>query len=157
MKTNWLKQLLTGKPHFIIGGEDDPYLLRWYLLPRNPFFNVYLHKFMRDDDDRALHDHPWWFVSAMLRGGYFEMVEPNAYGIDRKCRTAPSIAYRPATHRHRVVLFRDEDGKPQPCWTLVVTGRKSRLWGFYCPQGFVPWFDFVAQDDTGNVGRGCEQ
>lgn len=148
---NWLKTLLSGKPHFIIGGEDDPYLLRWYLLPRNRFFNLYLHKFMRDDDDRALHDHPWWFVSLMLKGNYRELTDA---GIE--IRTAPSVAYRTATHRHRIVLDRRCDGSLVPCWTLVLTGAKKRLWGFYCPKGFVPWFDFVAQDDAGNVGRGCD-
>ena len=48
-------------PDFVIGGSDNPYLLRWFLIPRNPVFNVYLHKFMRSDDDRALHTHPWLF------------------------------------------------------------------------------------------------
>lgn len=152
----WLKTLISGKPHFIIGGADDPYLLRWYLIPRNPVFNVYLHKFLRDDDDRALHDHPWWFVSLVLRRGYFEMVTPTAYGIDRQCRTAGNIAFRRATHRHRVVLFRYPNGQPKPCWTLVCTGRKKRTWGFYCPKGFVPWFDFAASDDNGNIGKGCD-
>lgn len=45
-------------PDFYIGGNANPYLLRWWVIPRNRFFNVYLHKFLRDDDDRALHDHP---------------------------------------------------------------------------------------------------
>lgn len=51
---NWLRRLITGQPHQIIPSADDPYLLRWYIIP----LNVYLHKFMRSDDDRALHDHP---------------------------------------------------------------------------------------------------
>lgn len=53
---NWLKVLLSGKPHFVIGNADNPYMLRWFILPRNRLFNIYLHKFLRDDDDRALHD-----------------------------------------------------------------------------------------------------
>lgn len=31
----WLRKLVTGVPHMVIGGTDDPYLLRWYLIPRN--------------------------------------------------------------------------------------------------------------------------
>ena len=50
---DWFKTLISGKPHFVIGGADDPYMLRWYLIPRNRRFNIYLHKFLRDDDDRA--------------------------------------------------------------------------------------------------------
>ncbi len=145
----WFTRLLSGKPHFRVGG-DDAYMLRWFLIPRNPWFNVYLHKFLRDDDDRALHDHPWWFISWMLKGGYFETGED---GITRT-RFSPSVAFRKATHRHRVTLFR-LNGKAVPCWTLVITGRKAREWGFWCPKGFVHWKKFVAQDDEGNIGKGC--
>ena len=69
----WLRKLITGVPHMVIGGAEDPYLLRWYLIPRNPFVNVYLHKFLRSDDDRALHlvsaDHADRIpaVAALLR------------------------------------------------------------------------------------------
>ena len=35
------------------------YLSRWHIIPRNRYFNIYLHKFVGSDDDRALHDHPW--------------------------------------------------------------------------------------------------
>lgn len=39
----WLKGWIEWKPHFVVGGPDNPYLLRWYVLPRNPFCNLYLH------------------------------------------------------------------------------------------------------------------
>jgi len=148
---NWFHTLLSGRPHFYIGGQADPYMLRWYLIPRNRWLNVYQHKFMRDDDDRALHDHPWWFVSLVIRGGYREHLDAGASLIRRAC----SVAFRPAAHRHRVALFPAADGGRRPCWTLIITGRKSRTWGFWCPKGFVPWFDLVAGDDPGAVGKGC--
>ncbi|SID67872.1 Protein of uncharacterised function (DUF550) [Mycobacteroides abscessus subsp. abscessus] len=66
-----LRKWLRLEPHQPIGAEGEaPYLLRWYVIPRNRWLNIYLHKFLRDDDDRALHDHPWWFVSLMLWGQY---------------------------------------------------------------------------------------
>lgn len=152
----WLRILFSGKPHFVIGGAESPYMLRWYLIPRNRRLNIYLHKFLRDDDDRALHDHPWWFVSLILKAGYWEVVPhpdggPGNTVLKRKWG---SIAFRHAKHRHRVVLFAPT-GISEPCWTLVVTGRNSRTWGFWCPKGFIPWHQFVDADDTGNVGRGC--
>jgi hypothetical protein len=152
----WFRQLISGQPHFVIGGADAPYMLRWYLIPRNRAFNIYLHKFLRDDDDRALHDHPWWFVSIILKGGYWELV-PKDGGPANKVlqRKVGTIAFRPAIHRHRVVLHA-KTGQKTPAWTLIITGRKKRMWGFYCPKGFVPWHQFVAQDDHGNVGRGCD-
>ena len=53
-------------PDFIIGDKEDPYLARWHLIPRNPVFNLYAHRFLRSDDDRALHDHPWLNASVLL-------------------------------------------------------------------------------------------
>lgn len=56
----------------IDGGPRREYLYRWHLLPRNPWFNIYLHKFVHGDDDRAKHDHPWRSWSLLLDNGYRE-------------------------------------------------------------------------------------
>lgn len=136
----WLRRLVSGTPHMVIGGTEDPYLLRWYVIPRNPMVNVYVHKFMRSDDDRALHDHPWWFVSLMLRGEYDEITDG---GMKR--RSAGSIAFRPAEWRHRVQLLAKLAGPGRlileevPCWTLIVTGRRVRTWGFWCKRVIDEW------------------
>lgn len=158
----WLKTLLSGKPHFVIGGAERPYMLRWWIIPRNRWFNVYLHKFCRDDDDRALHDHPFAFVSIMLRGQYDEWVDSppeDNFGlmniVKRIRRRAPSVAFRRATHRHRVELPKRRDGSCVPCWTLVITGPRVREWGFHCAKGFVPWHQFVNRNDPGAIGPGC--
>lgn len=133
------------KPSRYIGGELDPYLIRWHLLPRNPIFNIYLHKMLRDDDDRALHDHPWPSVSFLLKGQLREIIS-NAERYPK--RFVPF--FRSATLAHRLELvFKDE-----PVWTLFITGPKIRSWGFLCPQGWVHWRQFT--DETGDrVGRGC--
>lgn len=150
---DWFRTLLSGRPHFYIGGRANPQLLRWYLIPRNNLLNIYLHKFLRSDDDRALHDHPWWFISWVIRGEY---VEHNGdQPSDEVYRPRWSIAYRPAEHAHRVELGKDRDQKSAPCWTILITGPKVREWGFYCPRGWVIWTDFVDHKDEGNVGKGC--
>jgi hypothetical protein len=82
------------RPDRVIGGQDGtPYMLRWYLL-RHPNAadvlqatgwrrrwlehrykhgaSLYLHCFLRSDDDRALHDHPWNWATLLLRGEYKE-------------------------------------------------------------------------------------
>ena len=66
-------------PDLVIGGAADPYLRRWYVLPRNPVLNVYLHHFLRSDDDRALHDHPWVNASVLLDGDYVEVLATRGY------------------------------------------------------------------------------
>jgi len=139
------------EPDFYIGGKENPYLLRWWVIPRNRFFNIYLHKFLRDDDDRALHDHPWVSLSTILRGGY---VEHTATEIRR--REAGNVVFRRAKHAHRIELLRSH-GKLLPAWTLFITGPRIREWGFHCPQGWVHWKDFTSEVDSGNVGRGCDQ
>lgn len=144
----WLRRLVSGEPHQVIGGSNDPYMLRWYVIPRNALLNVYVHKFLRSDDDRALHDHPWWFVSWLLKGRYLEYTEVTPNPHERK---RFSLAYRRAQHRHRVALVNgfNADGTygPQPTWTIIVTGRRVRMWGFWCPrERFIPWEQFVDSD-----------
>ena len=150
------------KPDFIIGGADAPYMLRWYLIPRNRWFNVYLHQIIRSDDDRALHDHRAWNCSIVLKGSYTEVMPdlraartPFARIADlpqvRKLRRRGAVVSRRASDCHRLEVV---DG---PVWTLWLKGPDTRDWGFHCAQGFIPWQKFVASDDEGAVGRGCEQ
>jgi hypothetical protein len=120
-------------PHKIIGPVDDPYMLRWFIFRFSKLPRIYIHKFMRSDDDRGLHDHPWWFISIILRGSYFEIRPDNGLNY----RKAGSVAFRRATDRHRVVLEADfdSDGKltrPKPVWTLFITRPVVRIWGFWC-------------------------
>lgn len=59
-------------PDFIVGPRSKVYLQRWFILPRNPVFNIYYHKFLHSDDDRALHDHMYFNLSILLKGRYIE-------------------------------------------------------------------------------------
>lgn len=137
-------------PDFVIGGEEDPYLLRWYVIPRNRIFNIYLHYFMRSDDDRALHDHPWVNVSYLLDGKYTEHQILEG-GVHKKTlKEAGDFRVRlTGKFAHRIELTHGY------CWTLFVTGPKYREWGFHCPNGWVHWKNFVSRDDKGSVGKGC--
>lgn len=139
------------KPDFIVGPPTDPYLLRWWIIPRNTWANVYLHEFLRSDDDRALHDHPWHSLSIVLSGGYWEH-RPNG---SRTWYGPGSILWRGATYTHMIELP-EKDGKPLPCRTLFLTGPTVRVWGFHCPQGWKPWFKFVNRDEPGSIGPGCD-
>lgn len=137
-------------PDFIIGGKDNPYMLRWWIIPRNKFFNVYLHRFLRSDDDRALHDHPWWNVSCLIEGEYTEHTI-EAGGVNaRAIYRAGDLKARRSIAAHRVDLHAG------PCWSLFITGPVVREWGFHCPAGWRPWKQFVSARDNGEIGRGCE-
>ena len=59
-------------PDYLIGADGSVYLERWWLIPCNRIMNIYLHHFLRSDDYRALHDHPWCNLSLLLSGSYIE-------------------------------------------------------------------------------------
>jgi hypothetical protein len=183
--TRWAARRLAARfariprrPDFVIGGAENPYLLRWWLIPRNRWFNIYLHEFHRDDDDRAPHDHPWWSVSIALgwndwlrepdgtetrqtgRGHMTEVYRDRDGNMQRRTIEPGSVAFRSAKFAHRLVV-------PQRGFrTIFITGPRIREWGFWCagkahgqPARFVDWRTFTSADKTGDssrVGRGCE-
>lgn len=138
--------LMRRKPDVIIGERDAPYMHRWWLIPKNPLFNVYLHRFMRSDEDRALHDHPWANLSFLLYGEYTEHTQDA-----RVIRRAGDFKLRGPSSAHRIELH---DGW---CWTMFITGPRVRHWGFHCPRGWVHWEDFTdTRDGASVVGKGCD-
>lgn len=141
----WARGKMQMLPDVVIGGADHPYLERWWIIPRNASCNVYLHRILRSDDDRALHDHPWMNTSYILLGRYREITPEGEF-----IREAGSMIEREASSLHRLELIDD-----QPCISLFITGPKVREWGFQCPQGWVHWRDFTAGENGETVGRGC--
>lgn len=157
--------LLQRKPDFEIGGSEDPYMRRWHLIPKNRFFNIYLHQVRHSDDDRALHDHPWFNISILLKGQYIEVVPdfssiPSPYvrifdlPTQRLLRKAGSVVFRKPGAAHRLELLSDGAGRLKPTWSLFITGPKVRRWGYHCKQGWV-WDKDYNSSDGSRVGVGC--
>lgn len=139
----WARALMGSRgPDFVIG---DDYLRRWFVIPRNPWLNVYLHDVRKSDDDRAFHDHPWANTSFLIEGCYWEVTPEGSF-----LRRAGEVITRPAEALHRLELFEGAGAL-----SLFVTGPKIREWGFDCPQGWVHWKDFCSEDDSSRAGRGC--
>lgn len=138
------------KPFIITNSGAETYLKRWYILPRNNWFNIYLHKFCRSDDDRALHDHPYDNMSILLRGTYYEVLR-GSFMPDVRRRRPFRPVFRRAETAHRIVLLDN-----QPAWSLFVTLRRRRDWGFHCPNGWVPWQKFIEVTPDSAIGKGCE-
>lgn len=110
---------------------DDPninYLVR-YRLVSTPLFAIYLHRLGAPDSRPTLHDHPWSFVSIVLRGGYDEV------RLDRRTMT------RTARRVRRLNLIRRDDAHfierlhRTPTWTLLLVGRRRRTWGYWRESG----------------------
>lgn len=148
--TWWRRIAEARRPNLFIGGEANPYMKRWYIIPRNRIFNIYLHQFLRSDDDRALHDHPWWNLSYLLEGSYTEHTIA-AGGVNaRTIRHAGEKHFRFAKAAHRIELHTGE------CWSLFFTGPMIRQWGFHCPMGWRAWTVFTKPGAKGEVGLGCD-
>lgn len=130
------------KPDFVIGADapEGPYMLRWYLIPRNPVFNMYYHQVLRDDDDRALHDHPWPSVSIVQKGVMLDVRNDGTTMLQ-----PGDMVFRDAEDAHRLEVVEG------PVETLFITGPKQRVWGFHCPDG---WKDFMQFDNDGGCGDG---
>jgi hypothetical protein len=160
----FIRRLVARPPDMVIGPTDNPYMFRWWIIRNKRWFSIYLHKFLRDDDARAMHDHPWASASIILRGSYFEIVPrypadwPQRREVDYRFRSAWRIRRRAADDVHRIELWKDgATGKPIPCWSLFLTGPVVRDWGFWCPQGWRSSRDYLAMRAGGNErGRGCD-
>lgn len=109
----------------------EDYLERFYIFSKK-YVGMYLHRFWNSDQD-GLHDHPWNFVTIILKGSYFEEIP------ERQCvphgpklvkeRKAGSIIFRTKYDAHKVLVPKGKEGE---CWTLFIRfGLKRRDWGFY--------------------------
>src|ERR1700744_3906355 len=111
------------KPDLIIGSPAHPVYYRWQLFKCRGF-QLCLHKWLRSDDDRALHDHSGDNISLILNGGYIEVLPTG-----RKFRWPLRPYFRRAQDPHRVELLSAE-----PVWSLWFRWPPRREWGFWCPK-----------------------
>lgn len=142
-------------------GEPGSYsLLRWWLTPRIWWLpKLYFHQMLRDDDDRALHDHPSFSLSLVLTddlGEVYQTAPPDGPVRFRRFRKG-QLVWRSASAGHRLTVTKGRDA-----FTLFMFGPDIREWGFLCPQGWRKWRDYAKpmNDDgggyqSGRVGRGC--
>lgn len=123
-------------------GERTEYMRRWIF--STPLFTVRLHC-IKESDYGPPHNHPWNFVSVILKGRYTEelyQVSIGAVPIQlRKMlrRKAFCPVFRRTTAIHKVLLEPGEN-----VWTLCITdGARKRngvaRWGFWTLNGYVPW------------------
>jgi hypothetical protein len=144
-------------PDFVIGGRANPYMQRWWMLPRNPVFNIYVHRILRPDDDRALHDHPWPWASYLVCGSYAEITaRPNNKTSQPHGDLWLTVYGRGSFRVHRPRFAHRLVPRDGEVWTVFITGPKIRAWGFLCPDRWVHWRRFTAPDDKGAIGKGCD-
>lgn len=133
------------------------YMRRWIL--RTPRGTLRLHNILRSDEGRDLHDHPFNFTSLILRGGYVEHRPGCLCGIHGilpsgnvvlPCRFygPGSVVRRNATDLHRLELVNGL------AWTVVITGRYFRRWGFQTAAGWVDYEHYQGRVKSPAVALG---
>jgi hypothetical protein len=127
---------------------EKTYLKRLRII-QTPWFGVYIHWIYLPDRDRDQHDHPWTFASIVLRGGYTEDVtvpessDPRVKSMDH---WPPHGHVMRMWQAHRIRAL-----KPNTV-TLVFVGPRRRKWGFWAPEGFIPWDQYVNADGSRKAG-----
>lgn len=151
--TDWLIRRAKRTPYTHITGPDGSvYMERYWLF--NPYpanssgkrawwkfpISIRLHRIMRPDNDRHLHDYPWNARTFILRGSYIEVRPldqmPNLI-LPRARRAGDTAALRFGEY-HRIAIV-PRDG----VWTLFVTGRHRGTWGFDVDGVKVPWRTYL--------------
>lgn len=116
---------------FEVPNFDDPttnYLERLRIVS-TPWASLYLHRLGTPDSRPTLHDHPWSFLSIVLRGGYIEQ-RLNLH--DRSLRTR-HIRFVNVMRRDDAHYIKSLDRTPT--WTLLLVGKRRRTWGYWRPDG----------------------
>lgn len=105
-------------PYRILGRPEIEEEFTRFTLLWTPWGAIYLHRLKALIEPPECHDRPWGFVTIIFKGGYWE------YAYDFwEWRGPGSILFRPAIWRHNVVT----EGVS---WSIIITGRKFREWGF---------------------------
>lgn len=121
--------------------DGSPYMVR-YIIFKSKRLSLYLHHFIASDWSRDPHDHPKWFMSFGLWGGYREVVDEwwDAAKVVTRIGThtyrAPFYNHIPASRIHRIL-----DPLPNT-WTLCIAGPATKGWGFYTNSGYVDHKDY---------------
>lgn len=162
---NWLVDRLIARakrtPYtHLYHGDGSAYMERYWL--RGPDKNgkwpriaVRIHWIATPDHDRVLHDHPWAFISIVLRGHYNELRPVDRAPCFPKnsdhestyytWRRPGSVAFRWWTDRHRINYV-----SPGGVWTFFISFPYRQWWGFYTKHGKVYYKDY----ETVHVVRG---
>ncbi len=114
MKPFWKTKQIQLRWNEPLGEKDCPYAYRWVLILFG--YSIRVHHFLRSDDKRFFHDHAWWFLTFVLKGGYTDV---------SKINNRIELSFRKANHAHYVQV------EKVGCWTILVTGRPMRNWGFW--------------------------
>lgn len=115
---------------------DGNIYMRRFVLLETPWTRIYVHNLCSSDPDPELHDHPWSFVSIILKGGYTEHTPLGVFE-----RKAGQIIFRQAGSPHHLELS-------ESAWTMIITGKVVREWGFLTANGWESREEHVRKEEA---------
>jgi hypothetical protein len=144
---------LHGEPE----GTDGCYTAQWR---KNPFvwllqkldISIRIHHILRSDTGEHYHDHPFSFVSVILRGEYFEATPVFKHGMFERNAVAHrengSIAFRRYDQWHKVIIPHenidcgngDVRDLPIEVFTLFVAFKWRQKWGYLTTPNYKQYY-----------------
>ncbi len=110
----------------IVSKKGEVHFQRYRIL-QTSLFSIYIHHILKSDEDKHPHNHPFSFLSIILKGGYVERLwnlKNNKYEMDYTASLAGSYIYRNTKQFHHITLV-------DPTWTLVFVGKRTNdKWGY---------------------------
>ncbi len=143
LKTLWdkAKKLVLVKK--IVSQEGVLHFRRWRLV-WTPWFSIYLHNITKSDEDIDEHEHPWDFVSLILKGSYQEDAtyytakNPIQFAATSGNPIKSTTVFEPGdvnrhitTDTHKLTLLTPS------VWTLVFVGKRKHDWGYQTAKGWI--------------------
>jgi hypothetical protein len=103
--------------------------------------SVRVHEILRSDMGRDPHDHPFNYLTIILRGYYWERrFDDRGRCLNVTLHGPGAILWRPSKSWHMLELYQG------PVTTLFITGRKANgVWGFNVEGVKVPHREYRAQ------------
>lgn len=100
---------------------------------QTPWFALFLHRISASDEDKHAHDHPWDFISFLLKGAYEETWFKSPHWSLPMHRTvkAGQLVKHDHSDAHKLTLV------TPVVWSLVLTRGHDNPWGYQTDDGWV--------------------
>lgn len=179
--TNALVRSAARRPFHTLDG----YMKRdWLLDPKSILARVTgcgarIQQILSSDREKVPHDHPWPYISFILKGGYTEvrhhdtLIAAHRYAIKHRAEHgmpevhfngaigrwesysyygAGSVLFRKAKTMHRLVIAKGESAT-----TLFIMGRYRQKWGYLTAAGKVYWRDYQCPEEVARAAAAIEE
>ena len=113
-----------------IRSQDGTLHFRRWRLIETKYFRFYVHQIFQSDKDPHLHNHPWHFVSFIVKGRY---AERRSNGVYKQFKGPLGINFHRAKTYHKITLLSKQ------AVSLFFAFGKYRPWGYQVlEEGHIP-------------------